>query len=245
MYLHNGELTATWDGITLTPLPGLSYTQISDRVVWNEQPVYSGLNRIGTQSQREQVVTRQDGVWVALGGAFSPGAPWALAVWDGDLYAAGNIATIGGVPFNRVVRWNGTNWESLPPLADASDLIVFENRFYAYAGSQAFEFAGGNWIPAPHLEGVGVVAVGELNGREVALGSDFVTPGGLITLITRVSAGDVNLDGMVDLQDLATVLGSFGYVGGLTRTDGDLDGDASVGLTDLAIVLASFAESCE
>ncbi len=55
---------------------------------------------------------------------------------------------------------------------------------------------------------------------------------------------DVNGDCVVDLSDLAVVLGNFGQVGGVTLQDGDIDGDDDVDLTDLATLLAQFGTSC-
>lgn len=55
--------------------------------------------------------------------------------------------------------------------------------------------------------------------------------------------GDANLDCVVDLTDLAIVLGNFGQTG-VTRADGDVDEDGDVDLTDLARVLGSFGQSC-
>jgi len=54
--------------------------------------------------------------------------------------------------------------------------------------------------------------------------------------------GDVDGDGDVDLQDLATLLANFGSSGG--TFPGDLDGDGDVDLQDLATLLAAFGQPC-
>lgn len=55
---------------------------------------------------------------------------------------------------------------------------------------------------------------------------------------------DVNGDGIVNLGDLAIVLGNFG-AGGVGHEGGDIDGDGQVTLSDLAVVLADFGSFCE
>ncbi len=56
--------------------------------------------------------------------------------------------------------------------------------------------------------------------------------------------GDINLDGMVDLSDLAALLSNFGLTAGAGLAEGDLDGDGDVDLSDLATLLANFGISC-
>ncbi|MFN0135578.1 MAG: hypothetical protein ACKVS9_05600 [Phycisphaerae bacterium] len=56
--------------------------------------------------------------------------------------------------------------------------------------------------------------------------------------------GDLDVDGDVDLSDLATLLASFGTASGATLADGDVDGDGDVDLSDLAALLANFGAAC-
>lgn len=55
---------------------------------------------------------------------------------------------------------------------------------------------------------------------------------------------DLDGDGSVNLQDLATLLAHFGMTSGATHADGDLDDDTDVDLQDLATLLAAFGTSC-
>ena len=51
--------------------------------------------------------------------------------------------------------------------------------------------------------------------------------------------GDLNDDGQVNIQDLATLLGSYGD-SGVTPAEGDLDGDGDVDIADLATLLGNY-----
>lgn len=56
--------------------------------------------------------------------------------------------------------------------------------------------------------------------------------------------GDLNGDGVIDLQDLAQLLGHYGTTSGATYEMGDLDGDQDVDLGDLAALLAVYGTTC-
>ena len=55
-------------------------------------------------------------------------------------------------------------------------------------------------------------------------------------------AGDANLDGRVDINDLTVVLAHFGQTG-MTWSRGDFNGDGKVDINDLTIVLANFGRT--
>lgn len=56
---------------------------------------------------------------------------------------------------------------------------------------------------------------------------------------------DLDLDGDVDLSDLAQLLSNYGTSDGATHEDGDLDGDGDVDLVDLAALLDDYGEPSE
>lgn len=51
--------------------------------------------------------------WSALENGMGTSTVKALALFDGDLYAGGAFANMGGVTVSNVARWNGTAWEGL------------------------------------------------------------------------------------------------------------------------------------
>lgn len=57
--------------------------------------------------------------------------------------------------------------------------------------------------------------------------------------------GDLDLDGDVDLTDLAQLLANYGTPSGMTYSDGDLDGNEDVDLSDLATLLSNYGRACE
>jgi hypothetical protein len=57
--------------------------------------------------------------------------------------------------------------------------------------------------------------------------------------------GNLNGDGVVDLIDLAELLGNYGMAEGATYTDGDLDANGTVDLADLATLLGAYGMVCE
>jgi len=56
--------------------------------------------------------------------------------------------------------------------------------------------------------------------------------------------GDLNGDGAVSIEDLATLLSNFGTLQGATYEQGDLDGDGDVDISDLATILSVFGTIC-
>jgi Immunoglobulin I-set domain/Immunoglobulin domain len=56
--------------------------------------------------------------------------------------------------------------------------------------------------------------------------------------------GDLDGDGYVELEDLATLLAHFGLSGDVAPEDGDIDGDGDVDLADLATLLANYGSAC-
>ena len=52
--------------------------------------------------------------WSALGTGISVGAPevFAIAGYNGNIYAAGNFTMAGGISASKIAKWNGTSWSA-------------------------------------------------------------------------------------------------------------------------------------
>jgi probable HAF family extracellular repeat protein len=74
--------------------------------------------------------------------------------------------------------------------------------------------------------GTGTILAGQTNGF----------------LLEQAIAGDANLDGTVDINDLTIVLANYGQTG-MTWSQGEFTGDGTVDVNDLTIVLAHFGQS--
>lgn len=150
-------------------------------------------------------IARWDGTaWHALGaglGSGLSGTAYAMAVApDGELWVCGNYRFAGGVPANRLARWNGSAWSAAPSppfgtwSSDLLDIAVLPDGSVAVGGymqaggSSAWRLVGGTWtslqVDGTVSElGVGgdgaLLAVGtfEQTGGEVALAFGEWSPG--------------------------------------------------------------------
>ena len=62
-------------------------------------------------------------------------------------------------------------------------------------------------------------------------------------LLKPAIAGDANLDGKVDINDLTIVLANYGQNAGMSWGTGDFNNDGKVDINDLTIVLAHYGQS--
>lgn len=89
------------------------------------------------------------------------------------------------------------------------------------------------------LFGGGGAAGDHYTGNVVAIDNLLIVP-----TIDVPCYADLDLNGVIDLQDLAFLLASFGLTGTATYLDGDLDCDRDVDLDDLALLLSQFGVVC-
>jgi hypothetical protein len=88
--------------------------------------------------------------WSATGAGFDifNQAVWALHVWDdgtgAKLYIGGAFETIGGVPANRIARWDGTTFEALSGGIQTAGSTVFAMTNYNDGSGDAL-YVGGNF----------------------------------------------------------------------------------------------------
>jgi probable HAF family extracellular repeat protein len=79
------------------------------------------------------------------------------------------------------------------------------------------------------------------SGDIVGTGTNSSGSGGAF-LLTPALAGDANLDGTVDINDLTIVLANYGQTG-MAWAQGEFTGDGTVDINDLTIVLAHYGQS--
>ena len=69
--------------------------------------------------------------------------------------------------------------------------------------------------------------------------------GQVLRFNTNTCPGDINHDGIVNLSDLAQLLGNYNTPAEATCEDGDLDNDGDVDLSDLAALLGAYGDTCD
>ncbi len=219
---------ARWDGsawsIILTPT-GIGIGLVNAMTVFDDGSgdglfVGGGFFQAGGINARS--IAKWDGTeWSVLAGPahVGMGAPVsALAVFDdggGDaLYASGFFLVAGGVPSNRVAKWDGDNWSALSgpggtgvsvndPWSDVRGLAVFDD-----GGGPAL-FVGGEFQAAG---GVRAFNVARWSGSEwSSLGSPTATTSAVLALETwddgngaaLYAGGSFDFAGNVEVSSIA------------------------------------------
>jgi hypothetical protein len=106
------EGVSTWDGTNLT-LVGTSDGPVYALADYQGDIVAAGafgsIDGVATPSgiARRNAAT---GVWSAMGPAFALGVPYALAVYDGNLWVGGTLMQSLSAEFGRLFEWNGSTW---------------------------------------------------------------------------------------------------------------------------------------
>jgi hypothetical protein len=113
-FLPPTDGVSAWDGTTLT-----SYATADGPVYalasWNGDIVAAGaFTSIGGAAAAGVAIRNHStGAWSAMGNGFTIGVPYALAVYDGSLYAGGTIQLAAGADYGRLQMWNGSAWTGL------------------------------------------------------------------------------------------------------------------------------------
>jgi hypothetical protein len=168
---------ARWDGVQWSDVGGGMNSAVFALAGFNGRvrALYAGgafTQAGGVDASR---IAKWDGTrWSALGSGMGNGFVNALAFFDfgfgSELYAAGEFTTAGGVPANRIARWNGEGWSALGSGLNATvhALLVFNGGLYA-----AGEFTMAGDMPAKYIarwNGMQWSAVGSgLSDRAAAL----------------------------------------------------------------------------
>lgn len=240
---------------------GETWQPIASYLIWME---FNCVTVDPTDSQTVYAGSGWEGVWKTIDG----GGTWDCTgaeilntrVWD-IVVNAENPQTV----FAADGDWNGTgvyisddggdNWQlyndgladlsvyalahDIPPTSLGND---YPPQLYAgtRSGGVYRRTADTPWVPiseALQTETVQSLALGSPDsagyGRVLYAGTDA-------GVYRRVTAGDLDGDGDVDLSDLATLLAHYGTTAGASYGDGDIDGDGEVDLADLAALLSVY-----
>jgi trimeric autotransporter adhesin len=156
---------ARWNGATWAPVGGgfgSGFNFILAMTVFDDgtgPALYvSGVFTNAGGNPAADYIAKWDGAaWSAVGTGVSNGIPWALTVHDDGsgpaLVAGGDFTGAGGLPANRVAKWNGTAWA---PLGGGVDGSVRSLATHVLASGQPVLVAGGDFthadgLPASHI----------------------------------------------------------------------------------------------
>jgi hypothetical protein len=249
-HVHDdGSGPALYIGGRFTSVDGVPASRIAR---WNGtswSAVGAGVTGAGVAPSINTMVTFDDGTGPAL-------------------YVAGQAFTsAGGVPANRVAKWDGKEWSAVGDgFANGIvwQLAVFNDgdgdKLYAFgtftaSGATPLErmarWNGTSWEPFATANSTvfgALVLPGETGeGDTLIVNGQFTTLNG--DAYNRIGTyvgcpapdpgipGDLDGDGLVGPADLAILLGDWGSTGSAA----DLDGDGSVGTADLAILLGNWS----
>lgn len=152
---------AAFDGVTWSPIGSPPDGGVTACTLWNGQPVAAFGGSPAT------IASWNGTLWQSLGSV--NGNVFAMAVYQGGLFVAGNFSAAGGVGAANIARWSGTAWSALGAGVSGTvgALAVFNNALYV---GGAFTSAGGITVGNLALwNGSSWVATAPMNGTVSAL----------------------------------------------------------------------------
>jgi hypothetical protein len=161
-------------------------TAVSQSGPYDPTPTYYNLIRWNGSAPAQLLyisATRELGKWYPDSNPIK-----ALAVYNGELIVAGDIATVKGIYMGGIARWNGTIWQSLGngvnntirSLAVYNGELIAAGRFTMAGGIDVNHIArwnGTSWQPLGNGINDSVFAFAVYDGQLIAGGS-FTTAGG-------------------------------------------------------------------
>ncbi len=249
---------ARWNGSSWQIVDGVHNGAIQALAVYNDGLIVAGLFNTQDPPPFTSVadsIARWDGSsWQALGTGMLFQRIDALAVFDGDLIAGGAFTNAGGVPANHVARWDGTSWHSL---GSGVDGVVLSLTAYSGSGeliaggefttasstavNHTARWDGTSWQPMNQGLNATVRALTTFASDVVAGGNDSQLHAIWARWGPLCPQGDVNGDGVVNVDDLIAVILAWGPCPQPpTPCPADVDGSGAVDVDDLIAVILNW-----
>src|SRR5260221_5374103 len=89
--------------------------------------------------------------------------------FNSELYVAGSLSAIGGIPASRIAKWNGQQWCSLGSVFDNTALCleVYNNELYVGGGFWTIDGDSvhyiAKWIGGSYVDSCSAVGINEIN----------------------------------------------------------------------------------
>lgn len=166
------------------------------------------------------------------------GDVWALAGYNGYIYAGGNFGFAGGVPTKGLARWNGVNWEAvgnmsgypavwkLKVINNLLYVIGYFNEIGGLTTSGIASFDGVNWSVPPILEPNCVYGAIDIYMNNLYVGGNFDgVPGihdiGMFNGTNWVSVGGSLSGPATSVNDMEIYQNELYVVGNISTLTGD------------------------
>ena len=171
---------------------------------------------------------------------------WTAAEGAAQLLG-GHLATVNDADENEYLRASVLGYDGIDRRGWIGFNDVASEGQFVWASGEAAGYT--NWNGGEPNNSGGIEHYAEMFGSNGQWNDNQNNPPLLVFGLVEIDGGnpcpaDLNQDGSIGLQDLATLLAHFGELSGATPADGDLDGDTDVDLQDLATLLAAFGGQC-
>jgi len=178
---------AVWNGSSWSALGAGMNNAVHSLTVFNGNLYAGGDFTTAGGNPASEIAEWNGSSWTALGagmkGLYSPpfftGGVYALAGYNGNLYAGGEFDTAGGNPVNFIAKWNGTIWSSLdtglPNYNEVYALTVYNGNLFVggWVYSGVAECNGTTWsTPGSGIDGI-AYALTVFNGNLYAGGQIY------------------------------------------------------------------------
>lgn len=228
----------------------------------------------GSRSYLDLPITPNQTYWIRVAGANGAAGPFTLHVNEGPRNSSCQNATPvtnGTVDFNGqcgAIDLSGTPVSCGQP----SQATLWYHYVAPCTGPVAVDLCGSNYdtVLSIHTGSCGNLVelacndnatqclenpfnsyvefqaqAGQTYTIRVSSNDDELSTGRMVITCAITCPADLNRDGLVDLVDLAILLGHFGQNGSATHGDGDINGDTIVDISDLAYLLANYGLHCQ